>query len=185
MDDLLSVAICEAGLEEFLLASGELSSETEKDGAVPAADTACTVEGQKAVDVVDSGGSSTLESEEGKREVEVLSDGSVTLPSCSHTDSEGNSRSVTPHADDPVPASAPALAPTSSIACGDMQQLVEVVENGELPSDLAFADLTQGICGAASGGAVASSAGRVFRLRGPTAAAAGTAQHSLRSVQVS
>ncbi|KAM3724205.1 Protein strawberry notch [Dirofilaria immitis] len=127
MDDLLSAAICEAGLEEFLLAPESVSEEIQKSSKNDVSIRPNSITNQTKDLAKFSSGKS--ESED-KQDVEILSDGCVTLPSCSHTDSESNSRSDTPRVDDPsnnIAENAPPVA---------IQQLVEVVETAELPSDL-------------------------------------------------
>lgn len=129
MDDLLSAAICEAGLEEFLLAPEIIAGEVEKSGNdVPT----------RPVDPSDQANltefsSGKAESKDKKQNVEILSDGCVALPSCSHTDSESNSRSDTPRVDDPSNYITENVSPAAI-----QQQLIEVVETTELPSDLSL-----------------------------------------------
>ncbi|VDO48506.1 unnamed protein product [Onchocerca flexuosa] len=136
MDDLLSAAICEAGLEEFLLAPESVNGEIEKSENDMSIGSINTIDQTKALVEFSSGKS---ESEDRKQNVEVLSDGCITLPSCSHTDSESNSRSDTPHIDDPsnnITENAPSIA---------IQDVIEVVETGELPSDLSLDNTKQTI----------------------------------------
>uniref|UniRef100_A0A1I8EFT4 Uncharacterized protein n=1 Tax=Wuchereria bancrofti TaxID=6293 RepID=A0A1I8EFT4_WUCBA len=129
MDDLLSAAICEAGLEEFLLAPEITDSEVEKSGndiltrPVNTSDQANNLTGFSL---------GKAEPEDKKQNIEILSDGCLILPSCSHTDSESNSRSDTPRADDPSNNSA-----ENTVI---HQQSVEIVGTTELPSDLSVDD---------------------------------------------
>lgn len=136
MDDLLSAAICEAGLEEFLLAPESVNGEIEKSENDISIGSINTIDQTKALVEFPSGKS---ESEDKKQNVEILSDGCITLPSCSQTDSESNSRSDTPRIDDPsnnITENAPSMT---------IQDVVEVVETGELPSDLSVGNTKQAV----------------------------------------
>uniref|UniRef100_A0A915PC79 Uncharacterized protein n=1 Tax=Setaria digitata TaxID=48799 RepID=A0A915PC79_9BILA len=132
MDDLLSAAICEAGLEEFLLAPESINGEVVKSLGDDLATTAIVNTSDQTNSLLKLAGKS--EADDKKQNVEILSDGCVTLPSCSHTDSESNSPSDTPHIHDSsnnITENVP-----STVIQQQQQQLVEIVETAELPSDL-------------------------------------------------
>uniref|UniRef100_A0A0R3RFZ8 AAA_34 domain-containing protein n=1 Tax=Elaeophora elaphi TaxID=1147741 RepID=A0A0R3RFZ8_9BILA len=160
MDDLLSAAICEAGLEEFLLAPEIIGGEVEKSSGNDISTQSVNIaDHTNALAELSSG---KLESEDKRQNVEILSDGCVILPSCSRTGSKSNSCSDVPKADDPsnnITENAPPVA--------IQQQLVEVVETAELPSDLSLSTAKRTILSQPGNAGKLPDGGGVFRLRRP------------------
>ncbi|VDN07010.1 unnamed protein product [Thelazia callipaeda] len=125
MDDLLTAAICEAGLEEFLFAP---ENTTENNAATNNVSTLSPVGIDNQAGLVLPEKSST-DSE--KQNVESAC---AILPSCSHTSPGNNSVLTTSHVQDSsntaVEDSCPALTRQQQ------QQQVELRESTELPSDV-------------------------------------------------
>lgn len=123
MDDLLSAAICEAGLEEFLLAPEVVGTELEKSlgtdvASQPVINTNTLAEFSKAVS-------------NDKLNAEILGDGCVILPSCSHADFETNSLSNMPQTGD-ISNNIAENAPPATV----QQNMAEVIETDELLDDM-------------------------------------------------
>ncbi|KAL4001691.1 P-loop containing NTP hydrolase pore-1 family protein [Acanthocheilonema viteae] len=155
MDDLLSAAICEAGLEEFFLAPEIVDKEVEKSSESDIAIQPVNVSGQTNALTEFS----RAESED-KQNVEILSDGCVSLPSCSSTDFESNLRADTPRADD-LSNNITENAPPTAV----QQQLVEVVETTELPRDLSLGNAKRTILSQPRNTSNLPDSGNVFGLR--------------------
>lgn len=127
MDDLLSAAICEAGLEEFLLAPEITGTEVEKWTENDLSSGSVSITGQ--INVIEKFSSAEVKTEK-QQIVESLSGSCTTLPSCSHTDSESNSRSQTLSIDDSP--NKIENAPPAAI----QQRLVKINGMAKLPSDM-------------------------------------------------
>ncbi|EFO21446.2 hypothetical protein LOAG_07043 [Loa loa] len=163
MDDLLTAAICEAGLEEFLLAPEITGEEVEKTSGNDVSIRQVHTDDQANSLAEFSSEKGKAESKDRKQHIEILSDGCLTLPSCSHTDSGSNSRSDTPCVDDPSNSITENASPAAI-----QQQLVEVIGTVELPSDMSFGNVKRTILSQpGSTGKLPDGGSNVFRLRRP------------------
>lgn len=151
MDDLLSAAICEAGLEEFLLAPEFVGEEAEKSEIDVATQSVDSISQANALTEFSKVGS------ENEKNVEILSDGCIILPSCSQLD--------TPRVNDLL-NNITENAPPATI----QEQSVEVVEKAELPRDLNLGNAKRTILSQPEHTNKVSD-GNMFRLRHSVASA--------------